>query len=467
MTTPSIVDVDQSIKPTSTPITRSPREGRQPLPSELTGTDYGSRGTDYGGLQPLSPAMHADTFLTTVTGEQRPPNAQGDRTQRSTRRSEVKRLQQDTGRFTSYPDPTSGVHTNHPQKYTGHRNTRCTQQTGTQIDQSSRSQRNQQGQEPQTGPVQVTKVQQEIPAQYGSTTHFGTVPVDSTYLSTPSNRPLGFSPVGHYSPQSHQGEFRHIQPQLREQHGYPRSDFQVHESGATQPGPHQLRRPSNAGSSIPVDLSGSSARSNPTQASQSRTIPNRPNSPGHVQFHGPQATQGFQHRFSQMPEDELGSLKAHLDELHLQVNHLHHKNDCLQNEIAEIHHQHQSSAQAPDVIKSSPCYPKANEYPTFDGSINSDHHEWVDKMDNFIIACNIPDGEVISHFPTILKDVANSWYQNAFPNLHGQNWGQWKGHILAQFDSPAWRSNMRQKYEKFYFSAGYPKDPLDFISKYL
>ena len=56
-------------------------------------------------------------------------------------------------------------------------------------------------------------------------------------------------------------------------------------------------------------------------------------------------------------------------------------------------------------------FPKTNAYPTFGAGLDEDWADFIDEIDTLQEAYTLPDAEIVSKFPSLLKDNARTWYK--------------------------------------------------------
>ena len=103
-----------------------------------------------------------------------------------------------------------------------------------------------------------------------------------------------------------------------------------------------------------------------------------------------------------------------------------------------------------------PQMPKLDEYPTYDGDVDSDHREWLLKIDQLIRARQLSDAEVISKLPSILKGQASTWYLLQVRKMEGATWAQWAQEIIDYAESHSWRTHMIRKRDQLVFPQSVP-----------
>lgn len=105
-----------------------------------------------------------------------------------------------------------------------------------------------------------------------------------------------------------------------------------------------------------------------------------------------------------------------------------------------------------------PQLPKTDEYPTYDGRVESSHREFILKIDQLKRARNLNDAEIISKFPNILKDQAGTWYTLVERKMADASWDQWKQALVDFAESHAWRTYMIGRRDAMSFPGSVPKD---------
>ncbi|RYE20218.1 MAG: hypothetical protein EOP45_11405 [Sphingobacteriaceae bacterium] len=114
--------------------------------------------------------------------------------------------------------------------------------------------------------------------------------------------------------------------------------------------------------------------------------------------------------------------------------------------------------------KSTPCivdipsihtnprnYPKVDVYPKFGGSRDEDWVDFIDEIDTFQESYGMPDAEIVSKLPSILKGVAYVWFRAIHKENKSQSWDHWKSLIKKKFGGPVWRQRQLYLLEQMTF----------------
>ena len=97
-------------------------------------------------------------------------------------------------------------------------------------------------------------------------------------------------------------------------------------------------------------------------------------------------------------------------------------------------------------------YPKVEVYPKFGGSRDEDWVDFIDEIDIFQESYGLPDAEIVSKLPSILKGVAYVWFRAIHKDNKGQTWNHWKTLIKRKFGGPVWRQRQLYLLEQMKFS---------------
>jgi hypothetical protein len=117
-------------------------------------------------------------------------------------------------------------------------------------------------------------------------------------------------------------------------------------------------------------------------------------------------------------------------------------------DVSQAHSMATTSAmQLQDDRRSVSRWPKTEDYPTYDGSIRSDHRLFIEKLDLLKKTYNLPDSELVSKLAVILKDAAGEWFSMRYlePDATDATWTQWKAFILDRYENDAWKRYMRSR----------------------
>ena len=103
-----------------------------------------------------------------------------------------------------------------------------------------------------------------------------------------------------------------------------------------------------------------------------------------------------------------------------------------------------------------PRHPKTEEYPQFEGGVESDHRAFIDRVDLMRDLQNIPDYEVIGKLPKILKAAAQDWFMMVYDEFHYNTWADWKTAMIARFETREWRRALEQKLMRWRYPSSDP-----------
>ena len=96
-------------------------------------------------------------------------------------------------------------------------------------------------------------------------------------------------------------------------------------------------------------------------------------------------------------------------------------------------------------------WPKADQYPKFDGKLSSDLNQWLYKVDMLQRSYRMPGEEVVNHLQDMLTGTAASGFLSLYRAHRECEWNEWKVVLLEHFGSPARRRVWLKKKEQWYF----------------
>jgi hypothetical protein len=101
-------------------------------------------------------------------------------------------------------------------------------------------------------------------------------------------------------------------------------------------------------------------------------------------------------------------------------------------------------------------WPRTADYLTYDGDIQSDHRDFLNKIDLLQKSYALTDWEIIAKLPLVLKDAAADWFSLKFfeEDAFDADWSQWKLFILERYETDAWKRYMRSKLRRSRYIPG-------------
>jgi hypothetical protein len=129
-----------------------------------------------------------------------------------------------------------------------------------------------------------------------------------------------------------------------------------------------------------------------------------------------------------------------------------HKEESVAREALEDHKSTSSVVEISATYTNPRNYPKVDVYPKFGGSRDEDWVDFIDEIDTFQESYGMPDSEIVSKLPSILKGVAYVWFRAIHKENKGQTWNHWKSLIKRKFGGPVWRQRQLYLLEQMKFS---------------
>jgi hypothetical protein len=109
---------------------------------------------------------------------------------------------------------------------------------------------------------------------------------------------------------------------------------------------------------------------------------------------------------------------------------------------------------------------KKEDYPTFDGCVESNHVLFIKHVTQLRDLNNIPDSEILSMLPLILKGTAKGWWEHEV-NLGHTTWNQWALALSVRFSKQSWFRGINKKLQESTFSPEHYDDVTGWATQYI
>lgn len=111
-------------------------------------------------------------------------------------------------------------------------------------------------------------------------------------------------------------------------------------------------------------------------------------------------------------------------------------------------------------------YPKPETLPSFDGSFEANHRQWINKVDAILAYGNTTEGYIVSQLPVMLRDSANDWYFMRIQEGEAPvSWNEWRFDICQHWETDDWRARVQRFIEGYRFPSS-ESDPSTYCSTY-
>jgi transposase InsO family protein len=106
------------------------------------------------------------------------------------------------------------------------------------------------------------------------------------------------------------------------------------------------------------------------------------------------------------------------------------------------------------------------DYPSYDGHLQSNHVQFVKHITQLRDLRNIPDSEILSMLPLILTDNAKRWWE--YELVRGYTtWNQWATALIERFSKDSWMRHISDKIQESRFTDAHLSNPTGWATSYI
>ena len=111
-------------------------------------------------------------------------------------------------------------------------------------------------------------------------------------------------------------------------------------------------------------------------------------------------------------------------------------------------------------------YPRKEDYPTYDGRVESNHVLFIKEITELRDIRKIPDSEILGMLPSILTNAAKRWWTYELKQGY-TTWNQWAVAITRRFSKDAWFRHLENQIQRSRFTQAHLDDPTGWANRYI